>query len=118
MEEKKLSSDAFQWTYERYIKGDPEREASFQEEILKAEIAQQIYDSRNQACLSRKEFADLVGVGEAVIEDVEEADYEGDFLAMASRIAIALHQRVEVRFVPEESKEKGSSPVRESLEAI
>jgi len=36
-------------------------------------------------------------------EDIEEADYEEDFLLMASRIAAALHKRVEVRFVPEET---------------
>ena len=102
MEEKELSSDAFQWTYDRYIKGDPERESSFREELLKAEIAQQVYDLRNQAGLSTKHLSDLVGVEESAIEAIEESDYEGDFLAMALRIATALHRRVEVRFVPVE----------------
>jgi ribosome-binding protein aMBF1 (putative translation factor) len=111
MEERKLSSDAFQWTYDRYIKDDPEREASFQDELLKAEIARQVYDSRRQSCLSRKQLADLVVVEESVIEDIEEADYEGDFLLMASRIANALHRRVEVRFVPLEGKESVEVPL-------
>ena len=111
MEERKFSSDAFQWTYDRYIKGDPEREASFRDELLKAEIAQQVYDSRNQAGLSRERLADLVGVEESVIDDIEEADYEGDFLSMASRIANALHRKVEVRFVPVEGKESVGAPV-------
>ena len=67
---------------------------------MKAEIAQQVYHSRCEAGVSRKQLADLVGVDEADIEDIEEADYEGDFLSMATRIANALHRRVEVRFVP------------------
>ncbi len=49
--------------------------------------------------------ADLVRLEESVIENIEEADYEGDFLAMASRIANALHWEVEVQFVPVEGKE-------------
>ncbi len=105
MEEKRLSSDAFQLAYERYIEGDPEREASFREEILKADIARQAYDSRKQAGLSRDQLADLAGVAESVIEDIEGTDYEGDFLAMAARIAGALHRSVEVRFVPVEMGE-------------
>ncbi len=100
MEEEKLGSDAFQWAYDRYIKGDPEREASFQEEILKADIARQAYDSRSQSGLSMAQLAGLVGVEESVIEGMEEADFDGDYLAMASRIASALDRSVEVRFVP------------------
>ncbi len=100
MEGKKLSSDAFGLIYKRYIQDDPDRVASFQEEQTKAEIAREIYDLRNQAGLSREQLADLVGATETIIEDVEESDYEGDFLAMASKIATALHQRIEVRLVP------------------
>jgi ribosome-binding protein aMBF1 (putative translation factor) len=105
MEEKRLSSDAFGLIYNRYIKDDPARVSSFQEELTKAEIAREIYDLRNQASLSREQLALLVGTTESVIEDIEEADYEGDFLAMASRIATALHRKVEVRLVPVEGKE-------------
>ncbi|MBI4964372.1 MAG: helix-turn-helix transcriptional regulator [Desulfomonile tiedjei] len=105
MEEKKLSSDAFELIYRRYIKDDPARVASFQEELTKAEIAREIYDLRNQAALTREQLADLVGATASVIEDVEEADYEGDFLSMASRIAAVLHRKVEVRFVPVEGTE-------------
>lgn len=100
MEDKKLSSDAFQLIYDRYIKDDPARVASFQEELTKADIAREIYDLREQAGLTQEQLADLVGTDASVIDDIEEADYEGDFLAMASRIATALHRRVEVRLVP------------------
>jgi DNA-binding XRE family transcriptional regulator len=105
MEEKKLSSDAYRWAYNRYIKGDPEMEKYFEDLGVKADIARQLYNLRNQAGLTREQLADLVGTNASVIEDIEETDYEGDFLEMASRIARALHRKVEVRFVPEETPE-------------
>lgn len=111
MEEKKLSSDAFELIYKRYIKDDPARVASLQEELTKAEIAREIYDLREQAGLSREQLADLVGTDVSVINDIEEADYEGDFLSMASRIANALHRKVEVRLVPLEAPESSGIAV-------
>ncbi len=100
MEKKNLTSDAFELIYKRYIKDDPARVASFQEELTKAEVAREIYDLRNQAGLTHEQLAELIGTAASVIEDIEEADYEGDFLSMASRIATVLHRRVEVRIVP------------------
>jgi hypothetical protein len=47
----------------------------------------------------------MVGTTASVIEDIEETDYEGDFLTMASRIAAVLHRKVEVRLVPMEATE-------------
>jgi len=111
MEEKKLSSDAYQWAYDRHIKGDPEMEKYFEEMGVKADITRQLYNLRDQAGLSRAQLADLVGVEESTIEDIEEADYEGDFIAMASRMANALHRRVEVRFVPVQRKNTAGAPV-------
>jgi ribosome-binding protein aMBF1 (putative translation factor) len=108
MEEEKLTSDAFELIYRRYIKDDPERVASFQEELTKAKIASEIYDLRNQTGVSREQLAELVGATASVIEDIEEADYEGDFLSMASRIATLLHRKVEVRLVPVEAADSVS----------
>ncbi len=99
MEEEKLTGDAFDWAYEKYIAGDPTEVALFAEERIKADIGQAVYDLRNQAGISKEELANMVGTTVSVIEDIEEADYEGDFLSFASRIATALHRRVEVRFV-------------------
>jgi DNA-binding protein HU-beta len=87
MEKKERSSDAYQWAYDRYIKGDPEMEKYFEELGVKADIARQLYNLRNQAGLTQEQLADFVGTDPSVINDMEEADYEGDFLAMASRIA-------------------------------
>jgi len=108
MEEKKISTDAFELIYSRYIKDDPARVASFHEELTKSSIARDIYDLRCQAGLTHEQLADLIGVSASIIEDIEEADYEGDFLSMASKIATVLHRRVEVRFVPVDTSEVSS----------
>ncbi|MFH1113525.1 MAG: XRE family transcriptional regulator [Pseudomonadota bacterium] len=105
MEEKERSSDAYEWAYDRYIKGDPEMEKYFEELGVKADIARQLYNLREQADLTQEQLADLVGIDPSIIDDMEESDYEGDFLAIASRIANALHRRVEVRLVPVEAPE-------------
>ncbi len=99
MEEKKRSSDALEWAYNEFIGDDPERIASYQEERIKAQIARQVYDLREAAGLTQEELAKLVGTAETVIDDLEEADYEGDALSMLVRIATALNKRIDVRFV-------------------
>ncbi len=109
MEDEKFSSDGFESVFRRYIKDDPKRVVSFQEELVKSEIAREIYELRNQAGLTRQELARLAGTAESVIEDIEEADYEGDFLLTAAMIASALQRRVEVRFV--EDQPEGSQKI-------
>jgi ribosome-binding protein aMBF1 (putative translation factor) len=108
MEEKKMGRDAYQWAYDRYIKGDPEMEKYFEELGVKADIARQLYDLREQAGLTQEQLADLVGTDASVINDLEETDYEGDFIAMASRIANALHRKIEVHLVPAETQESAA----------
>ncbi len=77
--------------------------ASLEEERANAEIARQIYDLRTEAGLTQQELAKLVGTSPSVIDSLEEADYEGNALAMLRRIAAALDKRVEIRFVPAKS---------------
>ncbi len=101
MEKKRLSSDGLQWAYNKYIRDDPEMVQFFEEELLKAEIARQIYDLRNQAGLSPEELSELVGTSASVITNIEESDYyEGDYLSIVLRIATALKKRVDIRFLP------------------
>ena len=68
------------------------------------EVAQMIYDARTKAGLSQSELADLIGSRQPVIARFEGADYEGHSLTMLQRIAAALGQRLELRFVPCASK--------------
>ncbi len=105
MDEPKFASDGLKWLYDKYIKKDPESVELFKEYEVRAEIAKQVYDLRNQAGLTSAELADLVEVGESVIEALEQADYAGDALAMLVKIASALNKKLEVRFVPSLSAE-------------
>ncbi len=77
---------------------------------LNLEVAQMIYDARTNAGLSQSQLASLIGSKQPVIARLEDSDYEGHSLTMLQRIAVALEQRVEVRFVPQ--KEKGSGGKR------
>jgi ribosome-binding protein aMBF1 (putative translation factor) len=64
------------------------------------EVAQMIYDARTKAGLSQRELADLIASKQPVIARLENADYDGHSLSMLQRIAEALEQRLEMRFVP------------------
>jgi transcriptional regulator with XRE-family HTH domain len=66
-----------------------------------SDIAEQIYIIRTQAGLSQSQLAKLVGTTQSVISRLEDADYTGHSLAMLRKIGLALHQRLEIQFVPE-----------------
>jgi len=70
------------------------------------EVAQMIYDARSKAGLSQSELAALIGSKQLVIARLEDADYEGHSLTMLQRIAAALEQRLELRFVPQKRAAK------------
>jgi ribosome-binding protein aMBF1 (putative translation factor) len=74
------------------------------------EVAQMIYDARTKAGLSQSELAALIGSKQPVIARLEGADYEGHSLTMLQRIAAALEQRLELRFVPKKIRAKRRSP--------
>ena len=78
------------------------------------EVAQMIYDARTRAGLSQSALAALIGTRQPVIARLEDADYEGHSLTMLQRIAIALGQRLELRFVPVVTSTKQPSPSRVS----
>ena len=101
MAEEKNTSNAVKILHKRYIKGKKRRLEKLEKEREKLTIAQQIYELRINAGLSQKEMAKLIGTTQSVICRLEDADYKGHSLTMLSRIASALKQRVEIRFVPE-----------------
>jgi ribosome-binding protein aMBF1 (putative translation factor) len=79
---------------------DPKRQQAFEEAVANREVAQRIYELREQAGLSQTELAKRVGTTQSVISRLEDADYEGHSLAMLNRIAAAVERRVEIRFLP------------------
>lgn len=84
----------------RDVGDDPSFGPMVEEERLNAQIARLIYEARNAAGLTQKRLAELVGTAQPNIARLEDADYEGHSLTMLRRIAEALNQKLEVRFVP------------------
>ena len=96
----KPTSDAVEVLHRRFYEGKPVRLKNLEEARSNEKIARRIYDLRTAAGLTQTRLAGLIGTTASVICRLEDADYEGHSLAMLRRIGAALHQRVEIRFVP------------------
>ncbi|MHC4258339.1 MAG: XRE family transcriptional regulator [Planctomycetota bacterium] len=103
MAKKRKTSDAVKILHDRYIKNDPEMAGIVQDEREKSEVAREIYNIRKNTGLTQAELAKEVGTTQSVISCLENADYNGHSLEMLRRIAHALHCRVEVHIVPEDT---------------
>jgi DNA-binding XRE family transcriptional regulator len=95
----KRTSDALV-IMERLTGNSPEMAELLEQERGNLDIARKIYELRSKARLSQTELARKVGTTQSVISRLEDADYDGHSLAMLRRIASALEQRVEIRFLP------------------
>lgn len=91
MEDKKLSSDAYQWMYDRYIKDDPEAQRSLKEIKVQADLAGQVYSVRTKLHMSREELAEFSGLTAEAIEDLEESDYDGDWDEAIKKVNAGFH---------------------------
>ena len=85
---------------------DPDRDPAMLKLAEGFRIAQMVHDVRTAAGLTQKQLADAIGTTQSVISRIEDAEYDGHGLAMLRRIAKALHQRLEIRMVPEETCEQ------------
>lgn len=94
------TSDAVQILYRRYYEGRPERVRGLEEARANDSVARKLTAIRLRAGLTQRQLANLVGTTASAICRLEDAEYEGHSLAMLNRIASALKQRVEIRFVP------------------
>lgn len=100
------TTDAVDILYRRYVEGDSEMEALVKKERIRAEVAAELYQLRTQLGLSQRALAKKSGMSASMICKLENADYEGDSLAMLRRIAAALNKRVQDSF---ESLQKTAS---------
>jgi ribosome-binding protein aMBF1 (putative translation factor) len=96
----KKTSDATE-ILDRLTGDDPELREMIAEEAVHAQVARMIYEARTAAGLTQKQLADLIGTQQSTIARLEDGDYQGHSLGMLRRIAEALHQKLEVRFVPD-----------------
>ncbi len=67
-----------------------------------AEVAEMLYAARKAAGMTQAELAAAAKTTQQVVSQLESADYEGHSLTMLKRLAKAMHQRLELRMVPEE----------------
>ena len=86
---------------DRHVGDDPKRLAELEQARSSAEVARRIHTLRTEAGLSQRQLAKLVGTSHSVICRLEDDDYDGHSLRMLRRIAAALGNRVEIRFVPD-----------------
>ena len=96
----KKTTDAVKILKSRYYKS-PKRLKDLEKARQEADVAAQIYKLRQQAKLSQKQLADIVGTTQSVISRLEDADYNGHSLEMLRRIATALHCKLKVQIIPE-----------------
>ena len=94
------TADAVQILYRRYYERRPERVKELDEARANDRVARKLTALRLHAGMTQRQLAKLVGTTPSAICRLESADYEGHSLAMLNRIAAALDQRVELRFVP------------------
>jgi ribosome-binding protein aMBF1 (putative translation factor) len=94
------TSDAVKIMHRRYVRGEPQKLSELKRMRAENAVARKIYNLRTKAGLSQRDLAKLVKTSASAICRLEDADYEGHSLAMLNRIAHALDQRVEIRFVP------------------
>lgn len=98
--QRKPATDAVEVLHRLFYEGKPERLKALEEARANEEIARKIRELRAKAGLTQAQLGRLIGTTASVICRLEDADYEGHSLAMLRRIAAALHQRVEIRFLP------------------
>ena len=71
-----------------------------EQERANLDMGRKIYELRTKAKLSQAALARKVGTTQSVISRLEDADYDGQSLAMLRRIASSFDKRVEIRFLP------------------
>jgi ribosome-binding protein aMBF1 (putative translation factor) len=102
----------------RMARENPELRRLTEEARINAAVAQLIYASRIKSGLSQAELAEKLGTRQSVISRLEDADYEGHSLSMLQRIAAALGQALEIRFLPLAKTNRGRRADTAILEAV
>ena len=97
---RKIKSAAVQQLYEELVGDDAAAQEEFDQELVKIEAAQLIYEMRSKAGLAQRELARKVGTSASAINRLESTDYEGHTVAMVRHIATVLNRRLELRAVP------------------
>lgn len=98
---KRTTRDAVQLMDQRFCVNPDSR--TLQEQFAEqAEVAGMLFAARKAAGMTQGELAVAAETTQQVVSQLEIADYEGHSLSMLKRLSKAMHQRLEIRMVPEE----------------
>ncbi len=100
-EAKRTTCDAVQLMDQRFGV-NPDSKALQEQFAEQAEVAEMLFAARKAAGMTQVELAAAAETTQQVVSQLESADYEGHSLSMLKRLARAMHQRLELRMVPEE----------------
>jgi ribosome-binding protein aMBF1 (putative translation factor) len=102
----RTTSDALEIIDKTIVGDNSELRQLVEEATLNALVAGAIHDARKAAGLTQGGLARLIGTKQPVISQLENADYQGHSLSMLKRIADALDQRLEIRFMAKDAEPK------------
>lgn len=101
---RRITSDGVEILHHLLIGTNPDRLLELEEARADGRIARLIRQLRTLAGLTQAQLGKKLGVKAQLIDDLEDADYEGNMLAMLQRIAEVLGKEVEVRIVSAKRK--------------
>lgn len=93
---------------EKLLKQDPSLAEEFKKADQAWDIAFQIHALREQAGLTQKQLAELVGTKQSNIARIEDADYTGYTLKTLEKVTKALKARLEIKIVSQISSQTRS----------
>jgi transcriptional regulator with XRE-family HTH domain len=93
---KEKIKDAVKILQKRYVKNDPSREVSIEEERINSHVARMIYALRKEKDMTQTELAKEINTTQSVISRLEDSDYNGHSLAMLQKICIALGRKINI----------------------
>lgn len=92
------TQDALEIMDRELFEGKPGVQAELEAAREGAQVAQALFDMRQEAGLSQRELARRAGTTASVISRLENADYEGHSVRLLRRLAAVMDFNVEVRF--------------------
>ena len=95
----RFESSSLQYLYDKHVAGNKALEDIYEEELVNASVARQLYESRKAAKLGQAELAKLAQTTTSVISRLENPSYRSHSLTMVTKIAALLGKKVEVRLV-------------------
>jgi len=99
MTSRSKQSSASKILHKKFIAGSPEREVALEGERVNAKVARLIFDYREEAGLTQKQLAELIGTTQSVISRLEDADYNGHSLTILNKIAQALNRKLAIDMI-------------------